>query len=187
MKIKNLLLVVNFILISSCTANAEVITDIRVEQYNISGSTSQELKTQMSVVQTDGRISAAFTDTAIKGQLVRSRSGGSCRVDKVIVRVTVVQRVPNWTDKYRGTQELQNKWDSWYSVTKSHEDQHLAIGLRVANDLDTVLQSVRWSSDCQTMQDQLRNESARVLSNLPKLNDRYDYETNHGMNDGTRW
>ena len=189
MKLRNLLIIVGLLLITT-VADAEVLFSHRVVYYDISGSTHQQLKDEMVSKGNirDNYISAANTKVTYNSKVTKSQEGSRCKVDHIKILVDVVQTYPRWINIYRGSQSLIDEWNQFVAASITHEDRHMSEGLEVASKLDQHLQSFNWSSDCRTIDKQLNEESHKILDDYKNNGSLvYDRETNHGLNNGTRW
>jgi len=189
MKLRNLLIIAGLLFITN-VANAEVLVSHRIVYYDIHGATHQALKQEMvskGNIRAD-YISSANTEVTFRSTGTKIRQGSDCKLEQINVMVNATQTYPRWVDMHRGDQTLINEWNKWVNATVAHEDRHLAEGLEAASKLDQHLQSFQWSSDCRTIDDQLKSETNRIMNDY-KNNEswKYDRDTNHGMNEGTRW
>jgi len=189
MQLRNLLITTGLLLVTN-VASAEVLLSHRIIYYDIYGSTHQQLKQEMvskGNIRAD-YISSANTEVSYNSKVTKSRQGSSCKVEHIKILVDVVQTYPKWINMYRGSQSLIDEWNQFMAASVTHEDRHMSEGLEVASKLDQHLQSFNWSSDCRTIDKQLNEESHKILDDYKNNGSLvYDRETNHGLNNGTRW
>ncbi|HUP29261.1 MAG TPA: DUF922 domain-containing protein [Usitatibacter sp.] len=107
-----------------------------------------------------------------------------CRIGKFNITVTSRLIMPRWPDREKAPQALQDMWDRFYRALLLHENGHRDNGIRAANDLARRLRGMAAHRDCASLNAEIENVGARIVSEYGLVDKAYDRSTDHGVSQG---
>jgi predicted secreted Zn-dependent protease len=155
-------------------------SSIRVEHYDIRGTTWAELAREVDSKGPEGFWGSA--SSPIRYHFEATPSRGGCRAASVRVTTDARVRLPSWANRYEGSAALQAQWDSSYRSLDLHERGHVRISLDGAKELERVLNSIPEQPTCEALAAEGRRRAEEVLAAVTRRQVAYDAETNHGRN-----
>jgi predicted secreted Zn-dependent protease len=99
------------------------------------------------------------------------------RVDSFPVECPYTITMPNWTDRHGASPEAQAEWDRWYAALERHERGHVDATAWIFDDMDGTMIGLSPS--------EAAGQFDKFVYDAQQASDRYDADTNHGLNDGT--
>jgi predicted secreted Zn-dependent protease len=150
----------------------------RIEYYDVSGATLDQLRSQMSARGTDGW--AGHTHTHVAYHFTTQPTGGGCRVDEVTVTLDAVVRLPRWTDRDAAPAGAQGEWDRLMTRLVDHEGGHVRIGQASADAVERAVRETTPGASCPDVAARAKGRADAILALLPQQQEDYDVRTNHG-------
>jgi predicted secreted Zn-dependent protease len=99
------------------------------------------------------------------------------KVDSFTVTCPYTIEMPNWTDKSGASPEAQAEWDRWYAALQTHEQGHYEATAWVFDNMDDTMLGLT--------PDEATGQFGKFVYDAQQCSDRYDTDTNHGLNYGT--
>lgn len=159
--------------------------DIRVEYYDIRGTTAEELNQQMSEMgpgDSDGNWFAK-TNWAIDWDYPIPK-GDSCEPVQVIIWIQYI--LPRWIDKNEAPAELQARWDVYELQLKKHEEHHKDIVVKYGQQFITEIKKIDDYNSCKELEERIGAIHAQgiIINACTQEQVQYDQDTNHGVTEG---
>jgi predicted secreted Zn-dependent protease len=156
-----------------------------VVTYDVTGTTSSELRAQMDALGPQGEGGArndAYTKWFVRWSYDYDRSvEGQCTLANVRASVEVKLTMPRWTNE-AGT--LSARWQQYQSALRTHENGHVQNAIDAARLIIADLRQLAPAPDCDTA---ARLADARATAELERARARdteYDSSTRHGATQG---
>ena len=99
------------------------------------------------------------------------------KVDSFPVTCPYAITMPNWTDKSSASPEAQAEWDRWYAALEKHERGHIDATSWMFDNMDESMIGLTPT--------EAEGQFGKFVYDAQQASDRYDAETNHGLNEGT--
>jgi predicted secreted Zn-dependent protease len=99
------------------------------------------------------------------------------KIDSFPVTCPYTITMPNWTDKANASTAAQSEWDRWYAALETHERGHIEATAWIFDNMDDTMIGLT-PTDAQ-------GQFGKFEYDAQQASDRYDAETNHGLNEGT--
>jgi predicted secreted Zn-dependent protease len=163
---------------SGASAGPGSLGTARIEYYDVSGASLDQLRAQMSARGTDGW--AGHTHTHVAYHFTTQPTSGGCRVDEVTVTLDARVRLPRWVDRDAAPAQAQGEWDRLMSRLVDHEGGHVRIGQSSADAVERAVRETTPASSCQDVAARAKGRADAVLALLPQQQADYDARTDHG-------
>ncbi|MEM9996287.1 MAG: DUF922 domain-containing protein [Bacteroidota bacterium] len=161
--------------------------DVRIQYYDIQGTSWQELAQQMRAKgpgdffgQTLYQIGYRYTS---------QRMGDRCWVAEATVTLDVTVTLPRWQRRSAAERaapyELRRDWDLFRTRLERHEQQHVRIAERGAEAVRRFLDDVQ--GECTTMDEVVNQRVRTIVAEWDETNRHYDVRTGHGRTEGAVW
>jgi predicted secreted Zn-dependent protease len=162
--------------------------DVRVEYYDVSGSTPRELRESMiRHGPRDGeRPVYGYHSWNVRWRFSYAPENGRCRMTDVFVEVTSVTQLPRWRPERTASARLVAEWEAFVERLRAHEDGHRDLGLEAAAQVRGTLLELE-APRCTGMSAAANAAAHRVLDHYRELNRQYDVETRNGRTQGAVW
>jgi predicted secreted Zn-dependent protease len=162
----------------------------KVETYAIEGNSVSELRASLNrrgPVDDDGRRSDGFTKWNVDWTFkYRSEvEGGPCTAYEVDAKLAVTTILPTWNPFDRPPPALAQRWQTFSSALRVHEDGHFQIAVEVAESVRKEMWANRAGRDCKTLDRTLRENARRGLEQMREKQRQYDVDTDSGRKQGT--
>lgn len=141
--------------------------------YPVTGTTAQELMAQIK--QNSESPAGAFgytelhTHVSWTGQV---EADGTCSIETVDFSYDITIHMPDWQNKHKAKQCLQDNWDTvWYEI-QIHEEQHRNL-YRLLNvqHINQRISSIKPRKSCEALKQAVDSEVEKVLNENDKLHD----------------
>lgn len=156
--------------------------DLRVEHYEIRGTTWQQLQREIESKGPEGWWGT--TSSQIAYEIEWRPSAGGCKLAMAHARADAKIRLPQWANRFDGPASLQADWDSRYRSLDLHERGHARISLEGARELERKLHEIPEQPSCDAAAAEARRVAEQVRSATVRRQQAYDEETSHGR---TQW
>ncbi len=158
-------------------------TSIKVEYYDIRGTTWDDLVRQINAKGPEGWWGNAGTKISYKFRSVSTP--GKCVIDTVTVNADSTVRLPRWTNRYEGPANLQTYWDGVLRSLDLHERGHVQISLDSARELERTLKTTPEQPSCDALNALVGEKAQRIFNEHSRKQQLYDAETDHGRKQWT--
>lgn len=166
------------------SALAEVRTSRTIKQYAIKGTSSDELRAQMSTLgpvdTNDKTKNWALTKWYVRWNYRYSGGTGSCGIASVSTGLSIAYTLPNWENRSQAPESLQGSWDRMMAALKKHEDQHARHGIDAAKEIDAAISNMKARSTCDELGNAANAAAAAIVKKHAQRDVEYDRATNHG-------
>lgn len=144
--------------------------DYTLKTYTIFGNTLEEVQKNFKFIE-DGEKYASETRSKISYTYEESRG----KIKKVDFSVETEVEYPIWPAVDRQSRPVQNEWRRFIAATFIHEKGHVLIGLRIKQTKNRYI-----GLGIERAVQQINS----AIENVHKENERYDFETRHGKEQG---
>jgi len=161
----------------------------RVEYFDVSGSSAQELRADLSrlgPVADNGVRGDAYTRWRIAWKFDLTERGKVCIAGNFSVDLTVTMILPRWTPPAGASADLVGLWDRYSTALRYHEDGHHRIATAAADEVMRRLQAAARGEGCKALENRLKTLVDEVLVEYRVRQAEYDRETDSGRAQGTR-
>ena len=161
----------------------------RVEYFDVSGSSAQELRADLSrlgPVADNGVRGDAYTRWRIAWKFDLTERGKVCIAGNFSVDLTVTMILPRWTPPAGASADLVGLWDRYSTALRYHEDGHHRIATAAADEVMRRLQAAARGEGCKALENKLKTLVDEVLAEYRVRQADYDRETDSGRAQGTR-
>jgi predicted secreted Zn-dependent protease len=169
--------------------NARPTVAERTEYYEVFGSTEQELRSAINKIRPrdrTGERSDGLTDWDINWKYELTMSAGSCSVEFVATTLRITVTLPRWANRRLASSTLAQQWDKYIAALEDHEQHHMQLALRAAQDIQERLSS-GGAPTCAALAASLDSTADTVMERLHGEQVQFDRETKHGVLQGARF
>ena len=155
--------------------------------YDIVGDSAKELRHQIDTngpLGEDGMRVDGHTDWHVAWTYQYAPAPGSCKFTELGITLTATIILPRWTAGDETSSALVKKWQSYIAALRVHEDGHYSHGIRAAEEIKSLGQSLGTSDDCSTMAKRFDDQAASILEKYRVADVAYDADTKHGRTQG---
>jgi predicted secreted Zn-dependent protease len=168
-------------------ALAEVRITERVEHYPVSGSSSRDLRAQMSQRgrrEGDGKVYDANTASNLRWSFTFKTTGDDCRIGSALVLVGVTYHVPLWAERDSAPRAIRAQWDSFIEKLMAHEHKHGSHARQAGEELEQALVATPAARYCEEVERAANDRANEIVRKLQRVNADYDDRTKHGAAEG---
>jgi predicted secreted Zn-dependent protease len=172
----------------------EVKVEKQVENYNIRGRNSTELRAAMNTKgPLDKKLDKRFdarTDWAIGWTYKWDQSlaeKGIYRLSQWTIQLKVKVILPRWENSSDGLPFERRRWQVYEACLQLHEAGHVKLAERTAADLDEDFSTIRFFSSRDKLEEAVRVRAQKILSKHTAYHLDYDRRTRHGKTQGARF
>lgn len=167
-----------------CTAHAEVRSELEFQSYQaqaIRGKSLYQALEAASPIRQNGHAFLGHTSRDTRWSLHWRDSGGACRLDSIHVDLHVTIMLPqlNGVDPDR-----QAEYSRFYAALRIHEDGHYRNALKMADEIERVLEQLPAMHSCRMLEDAANDAGHRVIADYDRMDLEYDARTGHGKTQG---
>jgi len=142
-----------------------------MERFAVEGTTVSELMANVNANKETPY--AAFGFTKLNSHLewtTTKFSDGTCRLDAVTFEKTITIHMPEWINKEKASQCLQNSWVTVWNNVLLHEERHRDIYLLLdAQRMETRIMERVKTTSCETITDEVNAEYESILNENKRL------------------
>ena len=172
----------------------EVKVDQTLENYNIRGRNSTELRAAMDAKgplnkKLDKRFDAR-TDWAIDWTFKWDKSlaeKGIYRVSQWTIQLKVKVILPHWENTNDGLPFEQRQWQVYQARLQLHEAGHVKLAERAAAALNEAFPTISFFPSRKKLEEAIRARAEKILSKHKAFHSDYDRHTRHGKTQGARF
>lgn len=150
----------------------------RVEYYDVTGATFEELRAQMHARGVDGWAGATWTHLAY--EIAVSPGPEGCRIESVNAEFDARIRLPRWTNRRAAPAGEQQAWDAWFPLLRRHEEGHVRIGRDGAARVERVVWDTPAGGSCAELTARAKARADAVVADMRRQQRDYDRRTDHG-------
>ena len=172
----------------------EVKVDQKLENYNIRGRNSAELRAAMNAKgplnkKLDKRFDAR-TDWTIDWTYKLDKSfaeKGIYRVSQWTIQLKVKVILPRWENTSDGLPFERRRWQVYQARLQLHEAGHVKLAERTASALDETFSTISLFPSREKLEEAIRARAAAILRKHTAFHLDYDRRTRHGKTQGARF
>ena len=186
-----LALLVSSLLLGGCASNvgllqlgtmpSGVTMDARVQYYDVSAASLNELRRGMSALgpRVDGRSFQAAARTNFRWTYQYNRLGLSCELQRVRVQLRSTITFPRWNPTAEPDSSLVEWWQQLNAGLMEHERGHVLISVETAKTIVKELEGMT-GPGCDALGAQANAVGQRLLTRSQQSQVDYDRATRHG-------
>jgi predicted secreted Zn-dependent protease len=218
-KVVNVFLLLVLILITGCQDEEEKekkpwIADTKDSPYEVEGDLTQQVRDDIfgeeegkGPVDSGGKHRAARTDCEFKYKIggpeapIESKEGCECtvKIETIDVALEIKVIFPQWKQFDQASQDCKNKWNTFMTNLKTHEEGHVRICRDGKQTIERVLRE-KWIGKsatksaatcemaCQAafneLNDGVNADFSTELNKINEAQEKYDRDTNFGETQG---
>lgn len=167
----------------SVADNIETVVVSEIVNYDVSGDTVPELRTEMVEKGHQGYpgylewfISWTFDDSGTQ----------PCYVPYGFVTVELTTTLPHWTDREVADRSLRRRWDRFVEALAHHETGHARNVEEAAESIESMLENVS-APTCGELARVIDDLAYQELDDARQWDIAYDRRTDHGLTQGAWW
>lgn len=158
----------------------------RYQFYDITGSTTDELRLQMKQNGTkwsDGIVYSAQTTWDIHYSYDIFCRDGRYGVGAANTKLDIVYHLPRMVSA-DADPELRGLWSNYFACLQSHEFGHKDIAVKTASEINEILASMPTFRTEQELAQEISRRTEERFRRLKEMQVEYDHETRHGATQG---
>lgn len=175
---------------SSESDNLKPDVSISYLYYEISGETENDLRGQMDRfgpsdeqrVQHD-----AYTEWYVDWVYPNSETNGNCATGLITVTVRITHTFPKWDIPPETSEELAEKWNTYFKALQLHETGHRQIGIDAGYEILQKLNKLSGYPSCTALEEVADTTGENILDEFRQKEVNYDQSTIHGEAQGARF
>jgi predicted secreted Zn-dependent protease len=165
---------------------AKPVVNHEYKYYPITGSTSAELRQQMSnngpII--DGSHFDAKVNWHINWYYHWTDYHSNCSITSLDITVLINHVMPEWLNEQSTSSEKQLQWKTYLNNLKIHEQGHADNALRAAQVIESAVLQAPAMPNCKTLKNTLDNISYQIIKKHNEWDITYDKQTHHGRTQG---
>jgi predicted secreted Zn-dependent protease len=125
--------------------------DVVADYYDITGSSSSQLRAQMDVKgpeNGEGRRNDAYTRYHVNWRYPFHESAAGCSTGPVTVTLKTTYQFPRWVDEASGDGELRRRWQCYVGALLTHEEGHRVHGHDAKAEVEAKLMALPARPTC---------------------------------------
>ena len=169
---------------------AQVPTLVDHVYYQITGSTADELRTQMDQLgYTDefGHRWDAYTEWHVNWSYPYSATSNNCTSGLVQVQTQITFIFPQWNAPESASQDLIDRWDTYMAALQEHEDGHKKIAIEAGYEILQAINALPAYPSCSELEQAADAVGEIILEQYRQQQATYDQNTEHGRTQGARF
>ncbi len=158
--------------------------------YPITGSTAEELRTEMDHLgptDPDGTHHDAYTQWHVTWRYAYSTLDDRCTIGPIQVSVQVTFTLPQWEPPPDAPPELIDRWNAYLDALRRHENGHREIGMAAGQAIYQALGRLPSYAACDELERTADAAGEQILDQHRQRELDYDQATNHGATQGARF
>jgi len=166
---------------------AEPIVELKTDYYLISGETAAEIRDSMDrkrPIRENGLSYDAHTDWFVKWNFWWGQPNDSCTITRVTTKLNIQFILPELNGTSTLAEALRHKWKIYMEALLRHEDGHRNISIRAANEIENKILNMASRPTCERLEIDANQIGNSLLRKFRAIEEEYDRNSNHGMNDG---
>lgn len=176
-----------FIIALSTQVVAMPIINEHYNYYKINGSTSQDLRKELSAQ--GPIINGEHFDAQVKWYINwyyhwSNPRQNACQVTGVEIKVRITHSMPKWENEENAESSLQIKWDNYLKNLTRHEQGHADNGLKAAQEIEQALLNTPAMPNCRHLKKRLDDTAYAIIQKHNQWDSNYDATTQHGKTQG---
>ena len=170
-------------------ARAQDALIITTNSFNISGATERELRRSISQSRPwkDKREGDANTEWKIEWTFRLRSSERACQLDSFATKTTITMTLPKWMPRPAVPELLTQRWESYLTALKTHEDGHKKIALAAVAEIQRRVKMLKPQPTCEDFSELLNGTARSVIAEYRQKEIEYDRQTDHGATQGARF
>lgn len=143
--------------------------------YPVSGSNADELIEHINrnSYSPDGAFGYTKLNTNV-GWTALVGDSGRCEIESVNFSYDITIYMPNWIDKLKAKQCLQDNWDTVWLEVQLHEEKHRELyRLLDIDNIEKRIRSIRPKRSCAALKFAINQEVEKIIDKNGKLHDEF--------------
>lgn len=174
-----------FLYSNSVVANSAIST--RFEYYDISPKTKYDIKSELQKRSPILHESTKFHGSTIWQVIWNiswTKSNGICFLDSSEAKLNVLFKMPRISSSFSATNVVITSFNRYYEALLKHENGHMDNGIQALNEINELLLNFNSFSDCQVLNDIVKDSITKVVEKYKRQDESYDRQTEHGKLQG---
>lgn len=140
---------------------------------------------RLGPVGADGKHYGGYTKWNVHWEYVtQSDASGGCVLVSSSVVLTVDVTLPQWQQSINAPPALQQRWSTYLTALRTHENGHVQNAKREAVAIVQLLHTIGPQSDCDLLDQKLQDLGHDILQRYKDNDVDYDQRTGHGQMQG---
>ena len=176
-----------FCFVAAAVAQDSVL--VTTNYFNVSGESARELRRSINQSRPwkDRSEGDANTEWKIEWTFKLMPSGTTCQVHSFTTKTTIKIVLPKWTPDASASPILTERWESYMTALKRHEEGHKQIALAAASEVRRRVKSLKPEATCEAYSASLNSAAKGVIAEFREKEIEYDRKTDHGATQGARF
>jgi predicted secreted Zn-dependent protease len=161
--------------------------DAEIVYYEVVGNSASELRQQLNTkgpIGEGGKRVDGHTDWHVAWTYQYVPAADGCKFTELGITLTATITLPRWAADDEASNALLKKWQSYIAALRVHEDGHYSHGVRAAEEIKSLGQSLHTPEGCSTFAKHFNDQAASILEKYKVADAAYDADTKHGRTQG---
>ncbi len=170
---------------NSVIANSAINTHF--EYYDISPKTKYDIKSELQQRTPIINESIKFHGSTIwqvEWNISWKETNGICYLDSSKAKLNVLFKMPRISSNFSATNAVIDVFNKYYEALLMHEKGHMNNGIKALKDIKVLLSNFNSFSDCQVLNEAVKNAITNVVGKYKRQDIAYDTQTKHGKLQG---
>ncbi len=171
----------------SNSAVADSAINTLFEYYDISPKTKYDIKPEIQKSTPIINKSIKFhgsTSWLVEWSISWKKSNGICYLDSSEAKLNVLFKMPRISPNFSATNAVIGAFNKYYEALLKHENGHMNNGIKALKDIKVLLSNFNSFSDCQVLNEAVKNSITNVVGIYKRQDIAYDTQTKHGKLQG---
>ena len=177
--LNHLAIILLLIVFPMISAQAKLLVHKGKRSQSIYGTNSVELQKALDSLEYQG-----LTEWKVDWKYDIKQYNNICKASNPEVTVNIIVTMPHWANKYKGSTELQKRWDEYYTKLYNHEAAHVKNGTLAGKEIEQSLQKILPRMNCFQLKKSVNKRIESIIEERQQWDKDFDQRTDHGRNQG---
>jgi len=171
----------------SNSASADSSINTLFEYYDISPKTKYDIKPEIQKNTPIINKSIKFhgsTSWLVEWSISWKQTNDICYLDSSEAKLNVLFKMPRISPNFSATHAVIGAFNKYYDALLKHENGHMNNGIKALNDINILLSNFNSFSDCEVLNEAVKNSITIVVGKYKRQDIEYDTQTKHGKLQG---
>lgn len=162
--------------------HAEPAIEVTTKYYEVVGSTAATIRANMNKNRSDDY--DAYTHWHVNWSFDTEQVDDFCEINQVEVTLKIKFTLPHWEADWDTSDEVEELWDDYYTALIAHENQHKAIAIEAAEEIENALNDLDEERHCKRLKKIANATANEIINDYKEQQVQFDEDTDHGIDDG---
>ena len=163
---------------------------IKLTTYNVTGTTASEIRADINRKRSAaiGQSFDAYARWWVQWNYQYLNQGSRCQIDPTRFNVVLTGEIvmPDWDAPPNADPQLVQRWQTYITLLRAHEDQHIQHGREAAQRIQHELPSLV-APTCEQLERLADAQGEAIIAEQAQKDKEYDATTDHGRLEGVQF